>query len=249
MKLLTFLFAFMLALSATAQDADYLMYETIYLKPDNTKAKELTAAMKHHNDTYHSEAPYSAHVRSVSNGPRVGQLVWIMGPCTFSDLDGRPAGEHDDDWQNNVMSNVKGMHTGEYWRLNGDLSVIDPDPSGPSPIIRVRFHELNKGQIYRIPGVLGKIKPVVEAMEGDDNYYSVFVNEFLQGFKIGRHIAVVSSYDSWAELDEEGTFVETFNEVHGEGSFDNWLREMGEVFADTYDEYWTLVPEMGGPQE
>jgi hypothetical protein len=248
----TFIFAMAMAMSWTlsAQDDGYTMYETVYIKPDVKHISTLAKNIKAHNDTYHSEAPYNAIVWRVENGPNVGNMVWMMGPCTYTDLDSRPSGEHDEDWINNVLPYTDGQKHGEYWRRDDDLSIVNPNATGPSPLIRVRFNKFAPGQSHRIDGLMSKIKSTIEAMEGDDNYWSIYYNEFIQGQTIGRHMVTVIGFSGWAELDEEGeSFTETFNKVHGPNSYNNWLREMNDVIADTYDEYWKYMPDLSTTME
>ncbi len=56
-------------------------------------------ALAKHNQRFHAEGPYTALVYYVVTGPRSGQMLWLMGPGTFTSLDGRPSGDpHDSDW-------------------------------------------------------------------------------------------------------------------------------------------------------
>jgi hypothetical protein len=218
------------------------MYESIYLKPDTKHLKELSANMKAHNKKYHNTAPYTALVWNVSTGPRAGDIVWMMGPCTFTDLDSRPSADgHDDDWMHNVLPYVKDVGTGEYWRRDDDLSMPSDDGK---PIIRVRFMVVNQEEDHRVDGLLEQISKTVKEMEGDFSW-SVYDNMFRQG-SIGRHIALVTGFNNWAALDEDGNFGEVFNKIYGEDAVRKFGEEMADVFEDSYDEYWTLMPELSG---
>ncbi len=240
MRTLFFILLSALTLSLGAQDDGYTMYETVILEPDNENIAALSEAMAEHNNTYHKEAPYTAVVWNITTGPNIGKMVWMMGPCTYSDLDGRPAGEHDDHWTNKVVANLEGMSHGEYWKRNDALSVSD---GNPRPIVAIRYLELNKGQGYRLMGLLNKISEVVKASD-DNPQWSVYINEFQQGYTIGRHIALVRGISSWAEFDEPDTMQEDYESHHGEGTWNMFLREWDEVIANSWDEIWTLNAEM-----
>lgn len=59
-------------------------------------------------------------------GPYSGQYLWIMGPGTFTSLDGRPTGDpHDSDWAE-VLAHADG-HSNIYWRRNENLSTPLPE--------------------------------------------------------------------------------------------------------------------------
>ncbi len=233
-------------------DGSYLMWESIYLTPDNTKLPELSAAMKKHNQTYHREGHYTASVYSVSTGPDVGKIVWLMGPCTYSDLDNRPSqGGHDEDWSANVMPYVKKISNAEYWKFDAKLSkMTDPSAENRDPykIVRVRFHEVAQGQEYRVQGLLEKISKTVKALDRDTPW-GIFYNEFRQGVKNGRHLAAVSFLNKWAEFDDDNNFKATYMKVHGENSWVGFVREYNEVFADSWDELRTYDPVMSGLEE
>jgi hypothetical protein len=244
-KLLFLLIGFILPglLLAQEEDKSYMMWETMIVTPDYTKLSAFSDAMAHHNKTYHNTAPYTANVYNISTGPNMGKLMWIMGPCTYTHLDSRPSeGGHDEDWATNVMPLIKEMSNGEFWKMNADLSNISPT-GGPYKIQRVRFHEVAKGQGYRMNGLLKKVSETVKAMEGD-NPWGVFYNEWQQGFKIGRHVATVSYHNSWSELDDDRSFRKTFEKTHGENSWSGFLTEMQDVFSNSWDEFWVRNDKM-----
>ncbi|MDH3652201.1 MAG: hypothetical protein OEQ53_21110, partial [Saprospiraceae bacterium] len=191
-------------------------------------------------------APYGAIVWQVSSGPNSGKLVWMMGPCTFTDLDDRPAGDdHSSDWRDNVMSLMEDIGPIEYWRRNDDLSIVVDGP--PKPIVRVRFSNVIRGQSHRVNGMFGKIRDAIKEMEGE-NTWGVYLNEFQQGYETGRHFATSTGMDSWSELDEgSGTeFSEAYIKAHGAGAWSTFNQELREVFSNTWDEYWVIRPDLSG---
>ena len=229
----------------TEEKKTYMMWETMYITPDYTDLAGFSAAMTAHNKAFHSEGAYTANVYNVVTGPNTGKMMWSMGPCMYADLDDRPGDDgHNEDWANNVMPHVKKLHQGEYWQMDAELSNLTP--GSRYNIYRVRFHEVNNGEGYRIKGVLKKISAAVKAMDGE-NPWGIFYNEFQQGNDIGRHIATVSYYNSWAEFDEDGSFRDAYVKVHGDGSWVNFLDEYDSVFSNSWDEIWEHNAEMSGP--
>ncbi len=253
-QLFLFLMGCSLPFFMTGQDKPddaYSMWEMIYLTPDNTKLQELSASMKKHNQTYHTQGPFSATVYNVTTGPNTGKMIWMMGPCTFSDLDNRPSeGGHDTDWRDNIMPYVKKVSNGEFWKFDAKLSNM-PDPSesaDPFKIVKVRYLEVAQGQGYRVQGLLEKISKTVKSLDGD-HPWGVFYNEFAQGVNNGRHLAITSFYNKWAELDRENKFKVTYLKVHGENTWDGFIREIGEVFSNNWQELSTYAPGMSGQAE
>ena len=117
--------------SFAQEDESYTMFENTRLVVKTDKYKEFGKAMTHHNKTYHSgEGPYHANVWSVTVGEDAGQFIWSMGPCTYTEHDGRPSGkEHMEDWLFNVMPNVKYIEETNLWKMDKEAS-YDPDNKG-----------------------------------------------------------------------------------------------------------------------
>lgn len=232
-----------------AQDeSTYAMWESMYITPDNTKLKALGEAMSKHNKKYHNEGPYAAVVYNVVSGPNTGKMIWQMGPLNYSHLDSRPSdGGHDDDWRDNVMPNVKKLSHGEYWKQQDEISnttMLEGDNS-MYPILHVRFHEINKGQSSQVKHLMQVIGKTVKAMDGV-NPWGVYVNEFRQGYEIGRHMASVGFLKNWAEYDKEDTFQATYEKLHGEGSWLSFTDAMENTFSDSWDEVWQYNADLSG---
>jgi hypothetical protein len=233
---------FFVLVPALALAQDYEMYETQYLKVRPGHAKQFNEAMKAHNDRFHASGPYQASVWLVPNGPRSGQMFWIMGPCTFTDLDNRPSGEaHDGDWTNNVLAHAEGGET-EYWKLDPDLS-YQPD-TNPRPLLRARILDINRFEGYRFNQLQRKVKEVLEAKK-NPNPLTVF--RTVSWSATGRDVATVLSFDKWADLDRESTFIADYEEVHGEGSWRLFLAEWGDVVKHAEEEFHQLIPELSAP--
>lgn len=234
--------ALLAVVPALVSAQDYTMYETMYLKPDAAKWAELMGKLAAHNKKFHASGPYRAHVQRVVNGPRTGQLVWVMGPCTFTHLDSRPSGDpHDSDWMTNVVALLKGVGENEYWRLDEKRS-YQPN-TDDHPKLRVRFFHIEQGEMYRFNQLLEKTKAVAEKKK-HPNRTSVYRPRFWNGS--GPDVATVWSFDKWAELDRDMDFGKEYEEVHGDGSWRLFLEEWRKVVKEAYDEYREVMPELGG---
>jgi len=235
--------------TAFSQDdsSSYEMWEDIMLTPDNTNLKVLGDNMRKHNQTYHSEGAHKSTVYNISTGPNAGKIIWEMGPLMYSHLDSRPsAGGHDEDWRDNVMPYIKKMHTVEYWKADAKLNntdMLDGDNS-KYPILFFRYWEVEPGQGFNVNTYFKKISKAVKALEGE-NPWGIYYNEFRQG-DLGRHIATVSFSPNWAEFDQDVNWVETFNKVHGENSWQNQLNMQEATFSNSWDEIWVYDKHMSG---
>jgi hypothetical protein len=233
--------ALLVMVPALVSAQDYVMYETTYLKPDAAKWAELKDKLAAHNQKFHAEGPYLAHVQRVVNGPRTGQLVWVMGPCTFTHLDSRPSGDpHDSDWMS-VVALLEGVGENEYWRLDQERS-YQPNTEN-HPLLRLRILDIEQGEMYRFNQLLEKMKKVRETKKYP-NRLNVYRPRFWNGS--GRDVAMVWSFDKWAELDRDVDFGDDYEEVHGDDSWRLFLEEWREVVKEAYDEYREVLPELGG---
>jgi len=228
-------------------DATYSMWESFYITPDNAKLKALDEAMAKHNKKYHKEGPNQAVVYDVVTGPNMGKMVWQMGPLHYSHLDNRPAaGGHDEDWRDNVMPNIKKLSNGEYWKQNDEVSNTEMlKDENPYTILHVRFFEVARGQGYQIDHLMSQIGATIKAMDGE-NPWGMYMNEFRQGYEIGRHLATVRFHKNWAEYDKEGTFKQTFLKLNGEKSWDPFVDGMDNSFSDSWDEIWVVNTKLSG---
>jgi len=226
---------------AVVSAQDYVMYETMYLKPDAAKWGELKDKLVAHNKTFHAEGPYRAQVQRVVNGPRSGQLVWIMGPCTFTHLDSRPAGDpHDSDWME-VVALLNGVGENNYWRLDQELS-YQPNTDDHSKL-RVRFYHIERGQMYRFNQLLEKLNAMSEQNK-HPHRRNVYRPRFWNGS--GPDVATVWSFDKWADLDRDQNTEKEYEEMYGEGTWRLFIDEWRDVVTEAYDEYREVIPELSG---
>ncbi len=230
-----------------AEDPGDIMFESIILVPDMEEYPTLRANLAAHNKKYHStEGPYRAWVYEVMTGPNVGKIVWMMGPLTFADLDNRPSDAgHDEDWATNVVPYLEKVEHGEYWKRDGALSL--PMTEETYPLIYIRYHNIAKGQGYRVDALLEKMSATIKSMDHVTSW-SLYDNQFRQGLATGRHIASVSGMKNWAELDDEWGFGAAYNKLHGTNAMNGFVREMNEVISNSWDEIWSYNAKLSGQE-
>jgi len=234
--------AFLALFPSLGAAQDYTQYEVQYMTVRPEATQDLNEALAEHNQEYHSGGAYHANVWFVANGPRTAQLVWVMGPLTFAQQDGRPAaGGHDDDWAGNVVPLLEPQGNVSYWRRADDLSYL-PN-TDVHPLIRVRFYEIAGGQMFRWNAQMALVKEVHEAKR---HPYPESIYRPRFRMEDGTDVATVVAYDSWADLDEGPPFGADFVDVHGVAAWQNFLNEMNDVIVNSWDEYRQLLPELSG---
>lgn len=245
MKKLSILFLFLLTGVFLFGQDSYIMYETMYIKPKYNKIKEFNAALAAHNHKFHAEGPRAVAIQRVANGSRAGQLVWVMGPLTFGDLDQRSSDEsHLDDW-NTVMPYIDELTEVEYWRMDADLSYT-PEGWLFTPKIHIRSWELEHGKTGEFLEIMKKIVEVFRTKKYDNSWH-VYWNYFQTGN--GRDIAGVFGFNKWAFYDEDPVFIRDFEEIHGEGSWADAYEIMTQATVGMTEEIRELIPELGGSSD
>ena len=224
---------------------DYTQYEVQFMTVSPDGLGDLNEAMATHNQEYHSGGPYHANVWYVVNGPRTGQLVWVMGPLTFGQLDDRPSvGGHDDDWQENVVPHLLPQGEVSYWRRNDSASyIVDEEVH---PILRIRGYKIARG---RMGDFLDSRRMVKEVSEANGRTRSEVVMQPRFRPQTGPDVVVITPYDTWGELDEGsgfGSFRDAFIAVHGQGAWQGWIDGNRANIEDSWDEYHNLMPELSG---
>lgn len=236
---------FGMVFTVSAQDKSYEMFESITLVPDNTKLKVLSENMRKHNQKYHNNGPHQAYVYNIATGPDFGKIVWEMGPLNFSHLDSRPSDDgHDEDWRDNVLPYVKKMENREYWKKNEEVSVDSSNPDKQPNYLYIRYFNVVKNEGHNIDRLFKQVGATFKAMEGD-NPWSMWDNIFRQG-AAGRHIATVTQFDNWAEMDVDLKFKSTFISIHGESEWNVFQENMNDSFSNSWDEIWSYNAYMSG---
>ena len=238
--------AFGVVMPADAVAQDYMMYETQYVKVLPGHSGAMNEAMAAHNNAFHAEGPYAASVAFVVNGPRAGQLIWAMGPGTWTTMDNRPAGEpHDPDWADKVLAHGEADLT-EYWTVNTDLSYTpETPPVAATNLFLVRFFEVADNALFL--KVQGQIRDVQKTLK-NPRLRTMVQRQFLGND--GRDWAMVVPYERWADLDQDGgaPFQAAFVETHGQAAWSTFLEEFNAAVVSRTDEWRQIIPEMSGPE-
>jgi hypothetical protein len=244
MKKLFFLSILSLGFSILNAQESYVMFETMYIDVRSDKIDEFEEAFKAHNRKFHAEGASGVSVHYMVNGPHAGQLGWVMGPLTFSDLDNRPSGEdHTDDW-NAVMPYVKRISEVEYWRRDAKMYYW---PEGAQfSKFHMRYFDIRDMMWEEIIELLARIVEVYKAREYP-NSMTIYWNQFNTGN--GREVVAVQGFNKYSEYDREDNWVADFESIHGEGSWSEFLDALTKCTDGMSEELREIVPELGGVAE
>ena len=230
----------MVITSLTVAQDQNVIFETIYLNPKTESLKELGEKMKTHNQTYHATPPYTAAVWRVLTGERSGNMLWVMGPFTYADLDNRPAeGGHDDDWIGSVLPLTHGMNNGYYWKLMPDFAYA-PSENYQGKVMRVRTLDIKRGKMEEFKREMTLIFEVVNKNKLG-NSFSVFSNHANDG---ERDVALVWQFDNYAYMDLDIEFSKKYEAMHGDNSWSQFQEAMREIVVSASDELLERAPNL-----
>ena len=231
----------LLALSQNTQES--LVIENVMLTVNSENIAEFEAGIAAHNKKFHTEGPYGARVYNILNGKNAGKYMLIMGPLSWSAMDGRPSSqEHTDDNTKNISKYLTPDVEVNYMKMHPELSNFSKD------------FEINKVSVFMIDvkrfkerdfmeKVLSKVAKVYKE-KMPDQLYGVYSNEMnnMDGMDFGW----VEFFDSSSWLGKEDKFVQYFEEVHGAGSFAGFLADLEATTDGESTEIWTLRKDLSG---
>lgn len=243
------LLALLFTLSAVAEESKaYTQWDTFRFTVNNKDAKKLTKNMRAHIKKYHAKAPLKTQIFNVVYGPNSNELIWVMGPVSYSELDARADDkQHDDDWADNINPYISAYNESEVWRNMEGLEINNLGEKAEAPEkYFARYLTVNKDQDPEvIKYLLTQVKDTLVKI-GKVKYWTVMDNQFIQGNLNGRHLMGLSSMASWAEIDEDWEFAKHFEELYGKGSYKAFRESYGRVFKNQWHEVIAINKEMSG---
>ncbi len=243
-KLLLVLVVMVFTFTITMAQTDYLQFEVMSVTPKPDKLDLFKKGMAAHNKKFHNADPYKAGVSYIITGPNSGSYNWVMGPTTWTQMDNRPGkGDHDMDWEKNVVPYVASFGEVSYWRVNKDV-IYQPEGAASLPIGRLWFNYVKPGQMNRYVEQMKKVMAV--------NAKRKSRNSFMLATRVGPSngpgAVTINNYANWAAMDAAGNFRKDFEEMYGVGSWDAFMEELDLSIerAMTFEELSQDEPELSG---
>ena len=242
-KYIMFVLASMLigtAANSQSENEPKSLYETMYMIPKPGMNKQFEDGVAAHNKDFHAaDKDNRAMLRRVEYGNKAGWYVWVMNG-TYSSLDDRPNDEaHSKDWEEKVGEYVDEYGTTDLWSLNKELSY------GMDQFRNQKRYEtwaiyLKPWESYRFNDALKKLQKAFEKMGNR----SMLVFESEVSRKGGADVGLLWGYDKFADLERDSKLVDTYEEIHGKGSWISFLDEWKDVVEDIDMEHRVKVGDM-----
>ena len=234
----------LIPLMMVSQTNESLVIENIMLTVKPDKIAEFEAGIAAHNKKFHATGPFGARVYNIDNGKNAGKYMLIMGPLQWSALDGRPSSkEHSEDNNKNINQYLESSVEVNYMKMHPDLSNFSKD------------FEINKVSVFMIDikrfkdmdfmeKVVNKVvKMYKEKMP--DQIYGIYTNEMPN--MDGMDFAWVDFFDNSSWMAKDDTFMQDFEDVHGAGSFQQFIKDVEATTDGDKGEIWSLRKDLSGP--
>lgn len=230
LSIIALLFCF--AAWAQTEESATQISETIYILPKAGMNAKFEAAIAAHNEKFHPVGPHYAVLRKVEYGAKSGWYVWVM-KGTYASLDSRPdeEGGHSDDWNKTIEPMVAEYGDIGLWGLNEKLST-GMETFKKSEKYTLWSVQLKRGEYERFQALVGKIKETYESM--GDRAFLVFNNEVHTAG--GADVAMVWSFNNYADLDKDPGTKAAYEKINGEGSWKKMVAEWMDITIEHDEE-------------
>ncbi|MCF6402902.1 hypothetical protein L3C95_09860 [Chitinophaga filiformis] len=205
----------------------------------NDKVVQFEKALASHAQRFH-KGDLSWRVWSIESGPDFGGYLIVEGPNTWDSLNSRGdiSTAHTADWNNNIMPLTDGRAKGGYYVFQGDLSTVQLTDYADKIVIN--HVTANPGKIADVQELIRKLKKVWEGGKESVAVYSV-ASSGEPGY-----IAVTRLREGLKELatDYRKPLSVRFDETHGSGGFDTWLKDYAGAVKFRWTELLFFKPEL-----
>lgn len=221
-----------------------LIITTSLIRPDMKNLAEFREAMKSHNDQYHSGGSHGARVFSIFNGPEAYNYMFVSGPMPWSAMDEvmEDSDAHDKDWFDNVIPYIKDETDVTIWRFDPKSSHFPQNFEMDK--LQVMTFDIKRGEYGNMKEHVTKMTDVLKE-KYSDMPVGIYENEF-SSTKDGRDLSVVYFFDDFAWIGEDHQWKERYDEVHGEGGYEEFMQNWKNLSNGNQTEIWVYDQELSG---
>jgi hypothetical protein len=208
----------------------------VWVKDGHTEA--FKAAVANHAQKFHT-GNWKWRVSEVITGPDSGAYMINEGPNSWTDIDGRGTlgPEHDKDYATNILPHTEKSSPEMFVVYEADASTTAATNWSTKAGITHYFYKPGRGPATF--AWLKSLKPVIEKIGGNVVVWSTaFSGE-------GQFILVRRFKDGLKDMDLDTPSVrKTYDEIHGPGSYERALEDMGRNLSHVYSELIEAKPEL-----
>ncbi|MBZ9630723.1 hypothetical protein LB465_08025 [Salegentibacter sp. LM13S] len=222
---------------------EYLIVGTTIFSAKSDKMKEFSEGMRNHNEQFHAEGPMGVRVFNIMNGQNANSFMAVMGPMPWSALDeAMDNTAHDEDWSTNVVPYIAEEEETTFWKFHNKLSHFPTNFEMNK--LKVTVWDIERGEYENMTSGLEKVTKVFKEKR-PEMPFGIYTNEFTST-QSGQDLSVVQFFDDFSWLGKNQKLKEKYDEVHGSGSFDNFLKDWMKTTKGGSQELWVYNPKLSG---
>ncbi|WP_343485909.1 hypothetical protein [Allomuricauda sp. d1] len=219
------------------------VFMNVMITPNPAKITEFETGLAAHNKKYHAEGANAVRVYWIASGENSGKYIWSMGPTGWAAFDEstNPSGDHAKDWNTNVAPFAEAEMETTFWE--GDAAHSNFTKDFELKNLAVFYLDMKRFQQQKFIGVLDKVNKVFKTKDADEQW-GVYWNKLNNNN--GQDMVWINFFDSMAWMGEEDKFPQWFEEVYGEGTFMDFLKEFEASTNGDWQELWAYRGDLSG---
>jgi hypothetical protein len=219
------------------------IFMNVMLTPHSDKIKEFEMGMAEHNKKFHTEEGKTVSVFWVASGKNSGKYVWSLGPTTWEAMDeaANPDAAHTDHWNTSVAPYADAVMETSYWK--GDMAHSNFTKDFTLKNMSIFTLDMKRFKQMEFMAVLDKVTKVFKAKDSEQQW-GVYWNT-LPNME-GQDMVWINFFDSMSWMGQDDKFPQWYEEVHGQGSFIEFLKEFEAATDGDYQELWMFRSDLSG---
>lgn len=238
MKKIFFLLIALIPFISIGQTKNVMTAHKVFPKID--KVLEFEKALAAHAQKYHS-GDVAWRVFEIQSGPDAGGYMISEGPTTWDALDGRGdlSTEHHIDWNKNVAIYLTDRMSIGYSVYQDSLSTV---------ALGDFAEKINISHVYPKVGKNVKVRNLIKKLKAAWVADGSSVAVYAANSSGPAQFTIVTRYKQGLKEKNQGfrkPFKQTYEGVHGEDSFEDYLEEIGQYVNEIWSELLFMRKDLG----
>jgi len=236
MKKLIYLTSFLMTWVIGAQENQPApIFMNVMLTPQPDKIEAFEAGLAAHNKKFHADEGSQISVFWIASGKDSGKYIWSLGPTSWVAMDQANdyPEEHTKHWNAHVAANAKAEMETTYWK--GDMAHSNFSKDFGLKNLSIFMLDIKRFKQMEFIALLDKVQKVFKTKD-PDHQWGAYFNELSNND--GQDMVWVDFFEESAWMGQENKFPQWYEEVHGDGSFSDFLKEFEATTDRDSEEIW-----------
>ena len=219
------------------------LFMNVMMTPHPEKIEAFEAGIAEHNKTFHGPGASQVSVFWVASGKNSGKYIWSLGPTAWEAMD--EANNYDEahtkHWNEKVAANALPEMETTYWKGSAKYTHFTKNFSLKN--LSVFMMDIKRFKNMEMTSIMDRVHKVF-AEKDPDRQWGVYFNQLNNMDE--PDMVWVDFFDKSAWMGRENKFPQWFEEVHGEGSFPGFLKDVEAATNGDREELWIFRKDLSG---